>query len=290
MARRPFVHLAGNLSGWPFGTTPVPRTLRNLDQFSSELVNGEDGGTWAPSDAIVIGPCGTPTMTLASAGCVLSGDIATARGNASYTEIDAKPGIVIQGGDGPPFETARTRTILVPFNVWAESQPADATFGVARYRLDPATLGARTVDGAESSTNRETFVPLPIRAQHRGATIDRVDFRYKIGKLQTALPLAGVAFRIVRISGYVTLPMHVDAPPPYTTAGWMYDQSPTIEDYYNYGNVKVMSYVPNLTNTDLDPDGSFYAVQWVDQSGPAIGNVFLSATVYLSAIPHMGPE
>src|SRR4051812_16622967 len=99
MGRRPYVHLAGDLSGWPKGFVPTPSHLRALDQYSSELVNGDEGGTWAPSAPIVLGAYASPSLTLDTAS-VFSGDVKTVSGNSRGDELDT-PGLVLQNGQPP---------------------------------------------------------------------------------------------------------------------------------------------------------------------------------------------
>lgn len=285
MARRPYVHLAGDLSTWPKGFTPTPAHMRKLDQFSSELVNGDEGGTYAPSDPIVVGPWGTtPNITLSSAGSVLSGDVETVRGNSRDTTLDG-PGLVMQGGNPPIFQTARTRSIVVPFVVFMEH--GGAVSDNRGYALDVVRCGAKqTVLAAPIFT-----VPLPLRAQHRGATITSVDFSYVIAQQRTSLPGIMPTVRVIKCTADVAAALHTVAA-PYITDGWLPDQAATADAYFNNGNPRTTTYTPNQNNTAIDPTTSFWALQLYGEADPngKIGDVFLSATVHLSTIADMRQE
>ena len=116
--RRPYIHLAGDLSGYPKGFVPSHAWGRRLDQFSSELVNGDEGGEYAPTSPLVIGPHGTPTIDLTSVGSVLSGDVETVKGNRLDDSIDSTPGLVLLAGAVPALAATASRIVTVPFTPW----------------------------------------------------------------------------------------------------------------------------------------------------------------------------
>lgn len=293
--RRAYIHLAGNLSGWPFGTTPTPAMMKKFDQFSSELVNGEEGGFWEPESPIVVGPSGSvyPTgavsddtrhpadVELGNA-TEFTGDIETVKGNRDHSDIHPG-GIYLLNGVLPTFETARTRSIVVPFTCWSERGDT------VRYGIDPLYLAPRTIDGGAATRGQ---VVLPIRAQHRHSTISSVTFRFLIGRHQKEVPFGKPRFRVVRChANNLIEPLHT-ATGDYAVEGWLTDPVTTAATYYNSGRTRTLTYVPDQFNVNIDTEVYFYAVQWLDQTGGPLakGNVFLSATVELTNIATMGPE
>lgn len=285
MARRPYVHLVGDLSGWPSTFVPTPATFRNLDQFSSELVNGDDGGTWAPVDPIVVGRFGTPTITLGTSGSVLSGDIETVRGNANGSGVDPLPGLILQSAAVPVFQTPRTRSIVVPFTGVIEAN-SNAALNEPRWEVDPVSLGARWI--ATNSTNGSIIatVPLPIRGQHSGATIDTIDFRFAVGGQRAVLPSVMPRVRAIMVSGDTIAPLHTVSVGDYDSNGWYVDPAATAADYYDNGQTRTLTYTPDQNHTALDPSTAFWALQFRNETAGVqpVPNVFFSATIHLSGI------
>jgi hypothetical protein len=277
MARRPYVHLAGDLSGWPKGFVPTPAFLRNLDQFSSELVNGDEGGTYEPTDPIVLGPYGTPAITLSTVGSVLSGDIETVVGNSRDESLDAISGLVLQSSALPTFQTARTRSVVVGFTNFMEVQSL-AVLLEPRFDVDPLTLGARSIVSADSS--RMVCVPLPLRAQHRGSTISSVDFRFIIANPQTALPAVMPRFRVLAVSADTAAALHTVVG-DYDANGWYTDPTATVATFTNNGQVRTLTYTPDQNHTSIDPSNTFFMAQ---VRMTTLGAIIISATVNLTAI------
>jgi hypothetical protein len=288
--RRPYGFLAGDLSGLPLGFVPKPGYLSRLDQFSSELVNGEDGGTWAPEDPIVIGPRGTPTITMTAGS--LEGDVETVSGNSRGVEVDSIQGLVLEGGAPPLFATARTRTITIGLANFvshvAQSGLAQNNDFLQRLFVDPVTLG---IKWAVNTTNsRIVSVPLPIRAQHRGATISQIDFNFILTGNPLTMPTQMGRFRVAKLTGTSVLPLH-SAGAPYDANGFYTDQAATIPTLLNGGQLRTISYVPDQNHTSLDPDTSWYILQMRQhQQNALVGSLFVSAVVTLTSIADFRQE
>lgn len=291
MARRPFVNLAGDLSGWPLGFVPTPAFLRNLDQYSSELVNGDEGGDWSPFDPIVIGPHGTPTVTLDTAGSVLSGDVETVKGNQLDARLDATPGLVLQGGAIPTFANARSRTIVVPFTCFIEGRLNTLPLPFPFYEIDPVTLGAKSNLLGDLYSYSDTVivsVPFPVRAQHRNATIDSIDFRVLIAGQFRTMPATPMHLRIVRVSANTSVALHSNGG-DYDANGWYADPASTVAEFTGNGEPRVLTYTPDQNNTALDPSTDYFMLQC--RGASVFSNcIFLSAAVKLSAIADMRQE
>ena len=285
MSRPPFVFFDGH---WPLSTTPSPQRFRNLDQHASELVNGEDGGEWNPASPIVLGPYTTPNLTLNTAGSVFSGDIETVKGNGRGDGLD-KAGLVLLSNEHPTFQTPRERTVVVGFVAWSEATSLAVTNNPS-FELDPVRFCARAIKASNSVI---CTVPLPLRAQHRGATLSSVDFRYAIEGARTALPPSMPRFRVIKISGDTIVSLHTAAG-AYDANGWYVDQAATPGDYYNNNQTRIATFTPDQNHTNLDPTNATWAVQWRNEGGgiaPAgVGNLFMSATLHLTNIVDMRQE
>jgi hypothetical protein len=287
--RRRYAHLAGDLSGWPKGMVPTPAVMRALDQFSSELVNGDEGGTWAPESPIVIGPYRADGFSGANitidSGSELTGDVVTVKGNAEGTEIVARPGLVLSGTANPGFQSTRSRTIVVGFTNFVENDSSIST-NVARVVVDEATLGAKFI--STMSNTRIVSVPFPLKAQHRGATISQVDLRFIVPGVHTALPSQPIRVRVAKITGSTVAALH-DNSGGYDANGNLTDPAGSASAFMNNGQVRTLSYVPNQNHTAIDPDSDWFIIQCRPYSGASepqegLGLVFVSATVSLTSI------
>lgn len=301
MPHRKYVHLAGNLSGWPLGFVPSPATLRNLDQHSSELVNGDDGGTYSPETPIVIGPYGVPTVNLSNAGSLLSGDVETVKGNRLDTSCEPTPGLVLLGGAVPALSAGVLRSVAVPFTSWDESR---VVAGVPLiylldgemnfYALDPVTLSMTALSGMDLFTVGNTVVvtvPLPQRAMHRAATIERIDVRFRVNGQQRVLPATLPSIRVLRVRPVpdAQFALHTAAG-GYDANGWLVDTAATVAAYTFGGEPRTLSYIPDQYNTAIDPTQEFYLLQMRGSTAPWVGSSWLSATVSLSGIVDMRQE
>lgn len=288
MPQRPFIELAGDLSGWPKGFVPSPAFLRKLDQFSSELVNGDEGGSWEPEDPIVLGPVGATTMTFSSGNSLLSGDVETVKGNADDETVN-QAGLILTGGAAPIFETSRTRDIVVPLGIHIEALSGSAQNN-PRFEIDPLTLGARRI--ISNNTSDILTVPLPIRAQHSGATIASVDFRFQVASQRSALPSTMPRVRVARLTGGTIAPLQSSTSSPYDANGWYVDQAGTASAYFNNGQTRTLTYTCNQNNASLDQSNKLWMVQIRDEGGGNnfVGNIFLSAVVHLTSIADFRQE
>jgi hypothetical protein len=291
MARRGYAFYGGDLSGWPKGMVPTPPILRNLDQYSSELVNGEDGGTWAPADPIVIGSAVAPAVAFSNSSSLLSGDVETVKGNSAHDNY-GRTGLVLGGNANPVLQSARTRVVVVHFAMGQDVR-SGATGMPREYVLDPVTFGMK-VARAGAGTN-VLMVPVPLRAQHAGSTITQVQFRYKIGVERTSLPVTAdmPRFRISKLpnSSSAGGPLQSSTSTPYDSLGFYVDQAATVADYFNNGNTRTATYACNQNNV-VDSNGSYWVVEAKDEgiaTGVA-GNVYLTATITLTTPADFRPE
>ena len=282
MSRRGYVSLTGK---WPPGFVPTPKILRDLDQHSSELVNGEDGGSWSPESPIVLGSGIMPALKLSTAGSAWTGDVETVAGNSS-SEVGG--GLQLLGTTVPSFQTARTRVIIVGLQTWTELIGSSITESFRSFSIDTALFGPNSVGNSQSSI---VHVPLALREAHNGANITQARVYYRVGKYHATLPASAnkISCRLVRMTASTTQQMHTNAL-GYDANGWVYDTETNADLYFNGSKARYLDYIPDQFQT-VDPATYAYALQ-IRDSGPSglSNNVFLSAEIYLGAIADMRPE
>lgn len=292
MSRRPYIHLAGDQSLWPRGFAPQVSHFRALDQFSSELINGEEGGTWVPTEPLVLGGTIANALRLNTSGSVISGDVETVDGNELGTELET-PGLILQSGAVPTFPTPRTRIINVGFT--NAFHAVNGTPESEYHAVDPDS-GALMIVGTPPSVMVFAAV-IPIRGTHKGATISQVDFRFIAAgdPNAAAVPAATSSFagRVLRCSSSAVAHFHsatANVPGGYSAAGWRWDTATTVADWLNNGQVRTHTYTPDQNHTNVDPESYFYMVQMRTAIGALAGTMFLSAAIHLTNIVDYRPE
>lgn len=292
--RPPYASILGT---YPKGLVPTPKLLRDLDQFSSELVNGEDGGTWSPSAPIVIGPYHVEspttegTVNLTTGTSLLSGDVETVAGNSRGDEIDI-PGLVLEGSSYPTFQTARGRTVVVPFTGWIEQESNQALTN-PRSEFDE-TLFAPRITTSLSST-RIYSVPLPLRAQHRGCTIASAEFQVLVAGRFTSVPGTPQSVRLLKVGPGDVSASLASTGGSYDANGWLVDPAATVADFTNNGNPRTLTFNCNQNHTSIDPDSAFFMAQWRPwQFGGGIttglGSLILSVKLTLTSLADLRQE
>lgn len=293
--RQPYIHLAGNLSGWPLGMVPTPRILRRFDQYSSELVNGEEGGTYAPESPIVVGNArpgavGQSDISFISSACLLDGDVETVKGNDTG-DAAYESGLILNPGAYPDLQSSHSRIVVVHFAFCVESGVQNSG-PTTTHDIDPVTLGARTVSPGYDLVSGPPVltVALPFNARHRSANIFQVDFRFALAGQRSAIPGNKPKFRIARASSSAIQTMHTAAG-GYDANGWLTDPAATVATYVNANKTRTVSYVPNQNHLDIDPSLWAYFVQ-IQTEDLTVGNgdVWLSAAVTLTNILNMKQE
>lgn len=287
MTRRRHAFHAGK---FPVGTVPTPGLLKRLDKYSSEMINGDEGGTYAPASPIVFGPGSVllPALTFTQASSEFTGDIETVKGNSKAAEAESEPpGIFLRAGVFPEFESARTRAPVVPFSSWAEGLAAldDVPF----YVLDPVFFGARAI--VTNLAPRPAAVAVPFRAAHHGATITSVTFRFVVTNRRAALPATQPGFRVLRQSTGSGLQPLLSAGGGADANGWKYSTAANAAVYWNNGKVQDVEYACDQNNV-VDAGAYAYMVQFIDEvdTGGPHGNVYLSATFNITNLTHYRPE
>lgn len=169
----------------PPNLVPTPRLLQRMDQLASESVNAIDGGTWAPSEAIVVGGAGGLNLQNAS----VSGEV----------RVGKRGKITMGVSDSVEILTPRMRSILIPlrpsnliiYRVTGSSVVTPVSspgFGIRADSYDARGLSFR--------------VAIPRLSLHNGMTALRFTLTLRIGIPPAVMPVSFPeipAFRIVRV-------------------------------------------------------------------------------------------
>ena len=176
---------------WPATAVPTPGRLRKLDERTFQALNGAAGGTWEPETPIFIGGEGVSLVgNLGSS--TLTGEVRTGRGAV---------GLVCGNNDYPTFESARSRTVVLPLRPYS---PLNSSLGYYSI-VTGSRSGVRM--GSDSGAYYD-MVWRPTR-MHVGATISRIRLRLIVGEQPATLPATFPSFSVARIkradlAAYVT--------------------------------------------------------------------------------------
>jgi hypothetical protein len=137
---------------------PTAADYQRWDALQTRLINGDDGGDWAPSSPIVIGGQG---MALSTAGSQMTGGATTTTGGKLILGLIA--------GDFPVLFPSRLRTLRLP--ILGASISVDPTYGAQQQEnyITPV-LGASSA-GVSVQNTSTLSVELPRRYLHNGARI-----------------------------------------------------------------------------------------------------------------------
>lgn len=232
---------------------PTPRFLRQLDLDTSQSVNGDDGGLWAPTKPIIVGGSG---VAISTAGGFTGG---------VRTGSRAAAGALRLGDNDWPTFAARTRSVVFPIidDLWAF---ADVNQETASNTYDQATPGSfKASSTALFTQNLLDRKKLPV-----GATIDSVTLRFRVGLKPTAVP--GTLPRLYFVSDALVDDAFLPAPG-------------TAAVYYNDGLPQSLQIIP-VNNVSVVA-GQNYVAQIVD--GSLTSNIFHSITIAFSNIVDMRP-
>lgn len=191
MAHFDFVRPDGNW--WP-ASVPNSADFQRWDTKQDAAVNGDLGGTYAPSSPIVIGGAGLSMGTLSRC----TGGVATATG-----------GRLVLGtavGDFPLLAPFRSRTITLP---------ADERV----MRVDPSSIGSMTV-------------PVPSRYLHDGAPISGIGIRFVVPTPNFTIPGTYTVPTInLNVHTLVGAPGTATAPDQSTFVPWTASTAFTLGQY-----------------------------------------------------------
>ena len=214
---------------WPGRMALSSRKLSALDQYSSELINFDEGGVWTLSGQLAVGGAG---MVL-GASSDFSGGLIT---RPKYGDTDPKIELTDQW---PEFSAARTRSTTFS---WLE--------GGFRDFIDSHRVSA---NGALLAAARTAAIVVDGHRLHDGATLTKATFSFRYaGAKPAAVGTERVGISRRNLDGSIDATyLHSNG----TVSGIVYlDETGTrnfgsnVETYYNGGNVINLEYVPDQNN------------------------------------------
>lgn len=235
--------------------------VSGIDVRLTKSINGDDGGTWAPSTAITIGGSG-----LRMIGLLLVS-------NNGTIQTDSGSRFVLGDNDWPALKPGHTGSSRTMENSFFCAASASAIVGLG---------GAQTTQVGQS-------LMTPLTSLQDGARFDQAVVTFKVAS--SHLPGLMPKMRVVRMNasgvmdplsdtiagadanGYFTIPT------PATGALW-----------FNAGASQTFT-VPTNINRTIDKSQYTYALQVIEEdgSGALAGNTYYSVTVSVDQITDMRP-
>ena len=222
---------------WFTPLVPVPKRLAALDDGITRTLNGDDGGTWAPTKPIALG--GTQGLQLGASSTITGGVVAKSGGQLS-----------LGNNDFPTFAGAQTRTLevpLLPNNISNNGQDSDfsSLYGCLRTLVNGASI----------------WLAIPGRYLHNGATLSTITMNYRVGRPHSALPIVQPALQCYRVTT-----AGVQAA---LAAGAAQVADASAQAYYAAGNKKSLV-LTCTTNNVIDTSQYTYLVKWIEETGASV--------------------
>lgn len=238
---------------WPPTLVPTARDLQWWDELSTESVNGDDGGTWAPVTPVRIGGSGIITTTAPTS---IDGGVFTYKGGRAQ----------LGNNDYPVFTSAQSRDIVMQFD---NVRPAIGA--VYNYEV---SLSPRGIQMAYS-TGAFNYIPVPGRCIHTGATLTTVEVTIRIAQPHAAVPANQPAFGLFRAdSGRVFALQSLYSGTTVALAAGSADA------YFDLGAPQIITLTCDQNNV-VDATNYVYLLKFFDENG---ANSFASSlNVWCSA-------
>ena len=228
---------------WPPHMGFSSRMGSKLDQYSSELVDFANGGTWTPSNPIAVGGRGIA----ANNASIISGAVTTKPGYGGK-----KPQIELEDM-WPLFSVARSKVVVIP---WTRSD------GYGPHRVIFNRNGS-IIKSKPTGTGLglETGMIIGDHQMHDGATLVRAtcNLRYT-GPKPAAIGSENFAIRRYTRAADVATTLHTNGTVGSTTyaGGAAYRVVTTVEQWYASGNVVSIVFEPDQNNV-IDKTTYYYA-------------------------------
>jgi hypothetical protein len=229
-------------------TVPAPAKIAQLDQQTSESVNGDAGGTWAPETPIAVGGAGLTLNSISA----FSGGVRTRRGYSSAS----KPRIHLSTGF-PRFGTARSRTVVL--------------MPPTHFKTDGSDEFIFDRNGQVNASERATTPAINLSFQvpqsrlHNGGTLTSATFRWRLTREPSAIPGTPEAFALWRTSrtaselpGPTLIGLHSDDGVLYAS-GQAFPSYANLAAYWANGSVKSFTYTCNQNHV-IDTGSYIYTI------------------------------
>lgn len=171
---------------WMPAFVPTATDWERLDVKQFKSINGDDGGTWAPTSPIIIGGQG---LQLGNSSALWSG-LQTSLGGRLI--LGANDFVAVKTGGNPwtrtltfPLVNARGATLGTPGTLLQDN-------GLVTLTQSPAPLGLQIAGGITGSV----YVPVPGRYIHNGGTLTKIKLWCRVRTRPTSLPTFMIASMI----------------------------------------------------------------------------------------------
>lgn len=179
---------------WISGYQPPRTDWEHLDSKQRAAINGDRGGTWAPTDGLQFGDAFNDGQVQITGPCVVG-----AGGVLQFVEGD----IVLGPGDFPRFgpnHALRNRTILQ--NLTLSTQANRNDWGLHQPTTWEPFFGMQSVAISVGLLNDQASLTVPrleiaLRV-HDGGTLDRVRIWFRVARKRKIAPSSTPRFRVVR--------------------------------------------------------------------------------------------
>lgn len=259
------------------GYLPTGDDLRLIDQNTFLSINGDDGGTWAPSDHITINGEGVVVAAL----WVMNGAVVNAVGPFTFGKLTADDYWQIPVGHG-----SRTCSVLTTFIEYFSAVPTDvngsqpggwfagslADFGICTYNLSKLVRFGTPLNVYNGGTITDVVITFRVNESHLPQFLPR--FRVvAMDKDGTLYPLRVADSTLTDSDGYVTF-----TPTPDSAATW-----------FHAGTNQTFTYSCNQ-NQLIDTSKYTYYVEIIEEGGSnsfsvGNGNCWRSAVATFTNIP-----
>lgn len=232
--------------------TVLPAELGAIESGLVSLVNGVDGGTWAPTSQVIIG----------GSGLHVTGPFAVTNGGA--LEATNISGFSCQDNDYPelgPTHSARSRDIAYGA-MNGRGFPQQASWR-ARWTDGGMQSIAPSIDISDGKGPQTARLWVPIRC-HNGATLSGVSVRFRIGFPHTQLPQKAPSARVVRVNAQGQITPLTSIAAGGDASGYVYASLPTAIASWT-GNQSIG--ITCDQNNVVDVSQYEYYVEFVEEQG-----------------------
>jgi hypothetical protein len=163
-----------------------PSDMTDLDEKQASMINGDQGGMWAPSSAISLG----------SSGLNLTGPLSLARGGSLQTVAASGARVRLSGSVWPTLaagHTGRVRKLISHPNLLTRTDYLMAFLGLGYAQTTALSIRL----GSDIITRPELVIPLRV---HNGAAFRKVTVNFRVPQRRTSKPLLPPKFRVVKLS------------------------------------------------------------------------------------------
>lgn len=250
---------------WTNGQVTITAYWQGFDQRAMQAINGDDGGTWAPSTPI--------TITGAGFGLLVSG----------YTQVSGPSGRLTTQGTSRFLCGVNDFPMLAPGHV---GQSRKLTTSMLNGRSVPRSQavpslgsngcldgGLQTVTFATQVTGQNTNgtrIVCPIEV-HNGSTIDSVTFSFKVNGSRSSVPnMPKARVRRSDISGTVVTLTSLAAGAENDIDGYVVVPTPASVALYVNGNEFQTFVVDCDQNNIVDTSQYTYDVEIIEEGNPSV--------------------